>query len=74
MSDQEPVIPFRKGRPQQLTREDLKTMTPEEINKARRGGHLADLLAGKKPPSPPSEPPGNSDFQKILDDITRGRK
>lgn len=36
----------RKGpqEPSQLTREDLKRMTPEEINKARIEGRLNDLL------------------------------
>jgi hypothetical protein len=53
MSD---TVPFRKPRPEQLTRADLAKLTPEEIERARQGGHLEDLLAGKKPP-PPDPPP-----------------
>ena len=30
--------------PRQLTREDLKTMTPEQINKARRDGQLNQIM------------------------------
>jgi hypothetical protein len=56
MPDDE-VIPFRpKGKPEQLTREQLKNLTPEEINEAREKGHLADVLAGKKPPKPDEAP------------------
>lgn len=36
------------GRPKQLTRDDLKRMSPQEIEKARVDGRLADLLSGKK--------------------------
>lgn len=31
-------------KPAQLSREDLALLTPEEINQAREGGHLDDLL------------------------------
>lgn len=30
--------------PSQLTREDLKTMTPQQINEARRAGRLNDIM------------------------------
>jgi DNA-binding transcriptional MerR regulator len=36
------------GRPKQLSRDDLKRMSPQEIEKARLDGRLADLLTGKK--------------------------
>lgn len=36
----------RKGRPRQVTEAELKTMTPEQIVKARQEGRLADLLGG----------------------------
>jgi hypothetical protein len=39
----------------QLTRADLKTMTPAEINQARRDGQLGDLLRGG-PPQPVLSP------------------
>ena len=35
------------GRPKQLTRADLKSMSPEQIDKARVDGRLDDLLGGK---------------------------
>jgi hypothetical protein len=64
----EPVIPFRKqGRPEQLTREQLKGMQPEEIDRARLGGHLDDLMSGKKPQ--PAEQPGTG-F--ALGDVVKG--
>jgi hypothetical protein len=34
-------------RDRQLGREDLKTMTPEQIEAARARGQFADLLAGR---------------------------
>jgi len=34
----------------QLKREDLKDLSPDEINRARRVGMLDDLLAGKPKP------------------------
>ncbi|MGW2044646.1 hypothetical protein ACWCPF_05615 [Streptomyces sp. NPDC001858] len=37
----------KAGRPKQLTQQDLKTMTPEAIDKARIDGRLDDLMAGK---------------------------
>ena len=52
----EPVIPAFKPRPEQLTREQLKGLPPEEIERLRQGGHLADLMGGKKPPEPPTPP------------------
>lgn len=43
MSDE--VIPFQpKGKPEQLTMEQVKKLTPEETERARQGGHLEDLL------------------------------
>jgi hypothetical protein len=36
------------ARPKQLSRDDLKRMSPKEIEKARKEGRLDDLLAGKK--------------------------
>jgi hypothetical protein len=33
--------------PSQLTREDLKGMTPEQVNAAKKNGQLRDLLSGK---------------------------
>ena len=35
--------------PQQLTRADLKGMTPAQIVAARKAGQLHTLLAGRKP-------------------------
>lgn len=32
------------GGPKQYTREDLKTMTPKQINEARRAGHLDHIM------------------------------
>lgn len=37
----------KASRPKQLTRADLKTMTPEAIDKAREEGRLEDLMGGK---------------------------
>lgn len=37
----------KASRPKQLTRADLKTMTAEEIDKARADGRLDDLMGGK---------------------------
>lgn len=37
----------KAGRPKQLTQQDLKTMTPEQIDQAREAGRLDDLLRGK---------------------------
>ncbi|MGW3936449.1 hypothetical protein [Streptomyces phaeochromogenes] len=37
----------KAGRPKQLTQQDLKSMTPEAIDKARIDGRLDDLMAGK---------------------------
>ena len=64
----ERIIKFRpEGKPEQLRREDLKGMSPEDINRAREGGHLADLLAGKKPA--PAEPESQlSPFDKLVKD------
>jgi hypothetical protein len=39
-------IPGRNGGSDQLTREQLKGMTPEQINKAREAGQLNKLLSG----------------------------
>lgn len=36
----------KAGRPKQLTEQDLKTMTPEEIDKAAEDGRLDNLLKG----------------------------
>lgn len=38
----------KEARPSQLTRDDLKRMSPEEIKKAKDEGRLTDLLAPKK--------------------------
>jgi hypothetical protein len=37
----------KAGRPKQLTRTDLKSMSPEAIDKAREDGRLDDLMGGK---------------------------
>lgn len=37
----------KAGRPKQLTQQDLKTMSPEAIDKARTDGRLDDLMGGK---------------------------
>lgn len=37
----------KASRPKQLTQQDLKSMTPEAIDKARIDGRLDDLMAGK---------------------------
>lgn len=37
----------KASRPKQLSQQDLKTMTPEAIDKARIEGRLDDLMAGK---------------------------
>ncbi|MFJ4987903.1 hypothetical protein ACIP9H_29380 [Streptomyces sp. NPDC088732] len=37
----------KASRPKQLTRADLKSMSPEEIDKARTDGRLDDLMGGK---------------------------
>ncbi|THA31786.1 hypothetical protein E6R18_15760 [Streptomyces sp. A1277] len=37
----------KAGRPKQLTRQDLKTMSAEAIDKAREDGRLDDLMGGK---------------------------
>lgn len=54
------VIRFRKPRVEQLSKQDLNGLTSEEIDAARRGGHLADLMHGVKPapipPAPTSDP------------------
>lgn len=39
--------PRNDSRPRQLTRDDLKTMTPAQIEKAQTDGQLDDLLQGK---------------------------
>lgn len=38
----------KESRTKQLTRDDLKRMSPQEIEKARKDGKLDDLLSGKK--------------------------
>jgi hypothetical protein len=38
----------KETRPAQLTRADLARMSPQEIDKAREDGRLADLLSGKQ--------------------------
>lgn len=41
----EPIIKFKPaGKPEQLTRADLKGLTAEEIEDARQKGHLEGLL------------------------------
>lgn len=37
----------KASRPKQLTRADLKSMTPEAIDRAREDGRLEDLMSGK---------------------------
>lgn len=37
----------KEGRPAQLSRDDLKRMSPEDIEKARQDGRLESLLTGK---------------------------
>lgn len=37
----------KAGRPKQLSRTDLKSMSPEAIDKAREDGRLDDLMGGK---------------------------
>lgn len=39
--------PRGSGAPTQLTRDDLKSMSPREITKAKAEGRLADVLSGK---------------------------
>jgi hypothetical protein len=61
MSDD--VIPFRpKGKPEQLSIEQVRAMKPEEVEEARQKGHLEDLLKrGPKKPAPePPAPPRSS--------------
>jgi hypothetical protein len=61
MSDD--VIPFRpKGKPEQLSIEQVRAMKPEDVEAARQGGHLTDLLkrGPKAPPPDPSTPPARS--------------
>jgi hypothetical protein len=49
----EPIIKFRpEGKPEQFGREWLKGKPAEVIEEARQKGHLADLMAGKKPAPP----------------------
>lgn len=60
MSD-ETVIPFqRKGRPEQLTLEQVRAMhkagQTDEIERARKGGHLEDVMKGVKPVKPTEVP------------------
>jgi hypothetical protein len=60
MSD-EPIIPFNpKGKLEQLTREQLKAMYKagqlEEIERARKAGHLDEVL-GRIPKEAAPEPP-----------------
>lgn len=38
----------KESRTKQLTRDDLKRMSPQEIEQARKDGKLDDLLSGKK--------------------------
>lgn len=42
--------PYLPEKPYQLTRDELAQLTPEQIEDARRKGHLQDLLTPK--PSP----------------------
>lgn len=39
----------------QLTRDDLRSMTPDEIVAAHRAGQLDDLITPKRPELPPQE-------------------
>jgi len=52
MSD-EPIIPFKKARPEQLTLEQVRALRKagreDEIERARKGGHLDDVLGISKP-------------------------
>jgi hypothetical protein len=53
----EPVIPAFQPRPEQLTREQLKGLPPEEVERLRQGGHLQDIMSGKSgKPAPPAPP------------------
>lgn len=42
-----PTPAFSGGRPRQLTRRDLETLTPEDVNRARDAGLLNNLLTGR---------------------------
>lgn len=44
------TAPYLTEKPYQLTRDELAQLTPEQIEDARRKGHLQDLLTPK--PSP----------------------
>ena len=64
----------------QLHRDDLKTMSPEQISEAHREGRLADVLEGRDDPdhSPTTAPVGNrvgltlDDLRKLSqDDVVR---
>jgi hypothetical protein len=50
-----------KEKPRQVTREELKRMTPEAINMAREQGALDEVLGRIPPePSPPAPTPTSS--------------
>jgi hypothetical protein len=53
------TVPFTKPRPEQLTLEQVKALRKagreDEIERARQGGHLEDVMKGKKP-EPPAPP------------------
>jgi hypothetical protein len=57
MSDE--VIPFRKPKVEQLTLDQVKELRQagreDEIERARIGGHLEDVMAGKKPAPPENQ-------------------
>jgi hypothetical protein len=38
-----------KEKPRQVTREELRRMTPDAVNMAREAGALEDLMGGAKP-------------------------
>jgi hypothetical protein len=76
MSDDD-VVRFKpKRKLEQLSRADLKGLTPEEITKARELGHL-DVLLGRQSPEPPGPPAPNPNtaaiMKKLAEDLEKGR-
>jgi hypothetical protein len=50
------LIPFqRPGKPEQLSIDEVRKMKPEDIERAREGGHL-DQVMGRIPKPDPSAP------------------
>jgi hypothetical protein len=67
----EPIIPFQKPRPEQLTIDQVRALSSTDIDRARLGGHLEDLMMGKKPAPPPAPAPTSDPTSELRRQLAR---